>query len=73
MRYIEATNLILEEYELASEEFPPMNSSHEGYAIILEELDELWEAIKKDQCSKDLKDEAKQVGAMALRFLIDCC
>lgn len=26
----------------------PMNSHHEGYAVILEELDELWEVCKRN-------------------------
>lgn len=53
----------------------PMRSGHEGKAVIEEELDELWEAVKKypghdlDQWRK----EAKHVGAMAVRFLADLC
>ncbi len=73
MEYAKAKKLILDEYIVALGKFPPMTSAHDGYAIILEELDELFDAIKKDQYSTNLKNEAKQVGAMALRFLIDCC
>lgn len=48
-------------------------SAHEGYAVLLEELDELWEEIKKNpRDEKKLKSEAIQVAAMALRFLEDC-
>ncbi len=52
----------------------PFNSAHEGYAVILEELDELWDEVKKKQAersSETLKKEAVQVGAMAMRFLVD--
>ena len=73
MEYEKAQQLIVRELIKARGKFPPMKSAHDGYAIILEELDELFDAIKKDQYSTNLKDEAKQVGAMALRFLIDCC
>lgn len=69
-----AIQLILAEYDIAHEKYIPMLSPHEGYAIILEELDELWDEIKKkpDKVSKDrLKKEVTQVGAMALRFLVD--
>ena len=43
-------------------------------AVIKEELDELWDLVKtKGVTKKQLEKEAVQVGAMALRFLIDCC
>jgi len=48
----------------------------EGYAVIHEELDELWEEVKKKptvQNKKLMREEAKQVAAMALRFMIDVC
>jgi|GEM_PF-5944413 len=52
----------------------PLRSAHEGYAVILEELDELWEEIKrKDRDKKRMRAEAVQVAAMATRFLIDVC
>ena len=34
------------ELAFAMAKFKPMRSGHEGYAIILEELDELWQEIK---------------------------
>jgi len=37
---------VIEELERAEAKFGPFNSSHEGYAVILEELDELWEVVK---------------------------
>jgi len=40
------TKEVLDELESAEEKFGPFNSAHEGYAVILEELDELWEAVK---------------------------
>lgn len=54
--------------------FPPMRSAHEGYAIILEELDELWEEIrnnKADGSNERQRKEAIQVAAMAMRFVLD--
>ena len=54
--------------------FPPFNSAHEGYAVLREEVDELWEAIKKkDKDHGAIQKEAIQVAAMALRFLEDVC
>lgn len=61
----------------ATEKFPPMRSGHEGWAILLEEIDELniemnrmWEAVKADDCGRAI-GEARQVAAMALRFIHD--
>jgi len=64
---------IAEEAQRADTLHPPMHSLHEGYALILEELDELWEKVKAAKNIDDrplgLTEEATQVGAMALRFL----
>ncbi len=60
------------ELETATLKFGPIASAHEGYALILEEMDELWEAIKsKDASREDMQGEAVQVAAMAVRFLLD--
>lgn len=53
--------------------FNNFNSLHEGYAVILEEVDELWDEIKKKDGERDLaeiKQEATQVAAMAMKLLI---
>jgi hypothetical protein len=71
-----AANLIFEEYKRATLLFKPFNSAHEGYAVIKEELEELWGEIKKRRSirSRDvMRAEAVQVGAMALRFILDIC
>jgi hypothetical protein len=66
---------IHEEMERASELHPKFASLHEGWAIINEEMDELWDAVKmkdNDHTRKSkCREEAIQVGAMALRFLHD--
>lgn len=54
----------------ASKKFVPFNSGHEGWAVIQEELDELWDAVKANDMTH-AREEAVQVGAMALRFIID--
>jgi len=40
------TTDVLMELASAEAKFKPFNSSHEGYAVILEELDELWDVVK---------------------------
>ena len=69
-----ALELIEEELHDATRKHGKFVSPHEGYAVILEELDELWTEIKRQkQDPSAIKKEAVQVAAMGLRFLIDCC
>lgn len=49
------------------------NSLHEGYAVLLEEVDELWEEIKsKERNTEKMISEVTQVAAMAQRLAEDC-
>jgi hypothetical protein len=68
---LHAEALILNEYRKAAAKFPAFRSSHEGYAILKEEVDELWDAVKQNHNVEALRDEATQVAAMALRFIVD--
>ena len=66
--------IILAEFNAAAQKHAPMNSLHEAYAVILEEVDELWEETKKKQRLRNLpnvKTELRQIAAMALRALVD--
>lgn len=60
----------------AVERFPAMNSAHEGYAVLLEEVEELWAHVKEKQgmrLTHRMRAEAIQVAAMAVRFAHDIC
>lgn len=59
-----------QEANRAAQKFKPFNSSHEGYAVLKEEVDELWDAIKANDLVS-ARAEAVQVAAMALRYLTD--
>lgn len=37
---------VAKELTKAEEKFASFNSSHEGYAVLLEEVDELWDVVK---------------------------
>jgi len=70
------TALLLEdvarELGRACAKFAPMHGPHEGYAVILEELDELWHHVKDNTGrSAEARAEAIQVAAMALRYALD--
>lgn len=59
------------ELRRATGKFGNFHNAHEGYAVLLEEVDELWEAIKHGT-RKQQRKEAVQVAAMAVRLLRDC-
>lgn len=56
-----------------SQQFRPYNSDHEAYAVILEEVDELWEEVKKKKADRDqqkLYQEAIQIAATAYAYAL---
>jgi hypothetical protein len=63
---------IAEEVARAEAKYAGYHSSHEGYAVIKEEFDELWDEVKHDKCEGTLarqRAEAVQVAATAIRFI----
>jgi len=78
MRRKIAMDKVYHEYLLAMSSNPPFNTAHEGWAVIKEEMDELWDLVKSNKkphgrATLDMETEATQVAAMAVRFLIDLC
>jgi uncharacterized membrane protein YgaE (UPF0421/DUF939 family) len=64
------------ELRTAMHKYEPMHSAHEGYAVLLEEVDEVWEVVRqKDSLrnTKRLRAELIQVAAMAVRMIHDVC
>lgn len=74
---MQTTRITLEiraELDRAMLRWPSMKSAHEGYAVILEELEELWELVRVKTDQHDyaaMEKEAIQIGAMAARFVLD--
>lgn len=66
---------VAEELGKAIDKFPSFHSAHEAFAVLKEEVDELWEAVRLKQSDIGRGDkiikEATQVAAMAIRFIID--
>lgn len=79
MNEIKLTDILSEVFQevtRAASANPPMHSLHEGYAVLLEEMDELkaevWKNPRKHATRKeDARKEAIQVAAMAVRMLHD--
>ncbi len=66
----------LVEIEKAVANWPKFNTAHEAFAVLKEEVDELWDHVKTNQKKRDIesmKAECIQVAAMALRFAAEIC
>lgn len=65
---------LVRELARATENHGPIASKHEGYSLILEELDEAWDEIKLRETDRTaLTNKLIQVAAMALRTILDVC
>jgi hypothetical protein len=74
MKRSDLLNAISAEVDHAKNLYPKFNSLHEGYAVMLEEVEELWELIRKSKLLKAddcMRNEAIQIAAMAVRFVED--
>lgn len=70
MNLQDALSAVEAEVIRATARYGSFNSAHEGFAVLLEEVDELWDEVKANNRSLQ-REEAIQVGAMAVRFLMD--
>ena len=62
------------ELATAREYHDPINSLHEGYAVILEEVDELWEQVRAKRAARSperILEELVQIAAMVQRTAED--
>jgi hypothetical protein len=63
------------EINRAREKHAPIHSLHEGYAVLLEEVDDLWERVKMQNTNHEgdapTYRELVQIGAMAQRIAED--
>ena len=70
----EALERVVADLNDAQARYPTMRSMHQAYAILLEEVDELWTEIKKKPDQRHylrVRQEASQIAATALRIMID--
>lgn len=70
----QAVKDVAAELDKARSKFADFNSSHEGWAVIYEEVDELWREVQsKGRTRESMRGEAVQIAAMAIRFIEDVC
>lgn len=65
---------IITEYNRTIIKNAPFHSTYEGWALIKQKVDNLWDEIKKEETGgsrEAMLKEAAQIGAMAMRFIID--
>ncbi len=66
------SNIVEQELAKARSKHPGgMNSPHEAYAVIQEEVEEFWELVKKDGDKTLMFHELKQIAAMCHRAVED--
>ncbi len=68
------SKLVKQELEQIRSKHRPLNSLHEGFAVLLEEVDELKEEVWKRSAQRDLENmlkECVQIACVAQRFAED--
>ena len=72
-RLYDAFDEIIKEMQSAKAKWPgDFKNTHEAYAVIKEEFDELWDEIRKKNPAKEqLRHEAVQTSAMLMRLIVE--
>lgn len=66
--------MVANELQSARRKHRPINSVHEGYAVLLEEVEEFWEEVRKKRENRNsdrMVEELVQVATMAQRIAED--
>ena len=77
--HTQALDDVQEELARARKKFPRRQASaHEGFAVLAEEVDELWDEVKSSKLApvertSRMRAECVQIAAMAIRFIEDVC
>lgn len=66
----EFMRLVLEESSSAARAHDPYHSAHEAYGVLLEEVDEFWEEVRKKREQRDkcrMLTELVQIASVCMR------
>lgn len=65
---------VMYEYARVSEKHGPhYASAHEGWAVMWEEVEELWEEVRKKRSNRDaenMREECVQIASCAMKFAL---
>jgi hypothetical protein len=70
----EIVQYVLREVASSSMDNPPMRTLHEGFGVLIEEVDEFWEEVRKKRNARDIekiRKELIQVAAVAVKIVRD--
>jgi hypothetical protein len=68
--------MIIPEYNQIICKNPPLHNAHEGWAMLEQGVEQLWNEVKKDKnirSDEKMRKEAILISATAMRFIIDLC
>lgn len=71
-----AVHVIVEELLAATKVHGPLKSPHEGIGVLTEEYLELMDWVRQKEAVRIPEEgyaEAKQIAAVCIRFMLDCC
>jgi hypothetical protein len=71
-----AIRLIIPEYNQIIFKNPPLHNVYEGWAMLEQGLEQLWNEVKKDKNIRSvelMRKESILIGVTAMRFIIDLC
>lgn len=71
-----AIRLIIPEYNQIICKKPPLQNRYEGWALLQQAMEQLWDEVKKDKnihSTEQMRKEAILISATAMRFIIDLC
>ncbi len=72
MTTVEVLDEVHKEVRGAAAKHKPLNSPHEAFAVMAEEVDEVWDEVRKRTLDKPaMRRELIQVAAMAVRAIVD--
>lgn len=74
VHYTQAANDMIKEIVRARKQHGPMASAHEGYAVMLEEMDEFKDHVWMKQKNRDhvaMRKELIQLGAMVIAMIVE--
>lgn len=74
MKVLNFSNLVKKELKNARKSHGPQRNLHEGYAVLLEEVDELWDEVRKKQNARNpqaVLEELVQIASSAQKTAED--